>query len=197
MHNMGVFLISSWKDFIKQYKYKKDLTFIELWITYSYLFNITFTHMVADILGIDKSGFISLVQYAFLALPLAVGVFYVSTVVELKKVLNTTGLPNVPALIKKEFEEDNNLALAIFLAAKFIAITTIVSFSMILNLAGVILFALVGYGIQQITVTIVEKMLNLNLPLEQYIIEKQNVPVVVLYAGLVIGLSGLIGSLFL
>lgn len=153
--------------------------------------------MIADILGIDKTGFASLIQYAVFALPLAVGIFYFSTVIELKKVLKTTGLPNVPALIKKEFEVDNNLALAIFLAAKFIAITTIVSFSMILNPIGVILFALVGYAIQQITVSIVEKMLNLDLPLEQYIIEKQNVPVVVLYSGLVIGLSGLIGSLFL
>jgi len=153
--------------------------------------------MIVDIVWIDKSGITELVKYAFVAIPLVIAIFYFSTINELKKVLLTTSAKSVPELIKKEFEQDQNIALAIFLAAKFIAITTIVSFSMVMNLVGVILFSVLGYIIQILSVSLVEKMLSLNEPLVKYVIDKQNVPVVILYAGLVIGMSSLIGSLFL
>jgi len=151
---------------------------------------------IFSVLGLDPSGASQILQYLLVAIPLTMVMFYVTTVMEFRKLLISHNKGSVAELIKKEFEEDNNLALSIFLGAKFIAITTIISFAMVFNLLGVVLFTLVGYAIQVLSVIFIEKLFGIE-DLEDYILVKQNMPMVIFYSGLVIGLSALIGSLYI
>ena len=131
------------------------------------------------LLGIDKTGFVAMVQYLFVALPIFASIFYASTINSLKKHCKTD--KNVSTLLRRELFEDKNLALSIVLAGKLISIAMIVSTAMVFNLIGLVIFAVLAYLIQFFTVKGFELFLNIKDFMESTI-EEQNIPAAVLYA---------------
>jgi hypothetical protein len=49
-----------------------------------------------------------------------------------------------------------------------------------------VVFTVIAYLVQQFSVVLMEKLLNLEVSFEEYVLDKQNVPVVLLYSGVIV-----------
>lgn len=130
--------------------------------------------------------------YLFISLPLLIAIFYFSTILEInkyiKKLKNGWGILE---LIQKELLKENNISLSIFLGSKFLAIAIIISHAMVFNIVWVILFSIVAYLFQILTVYIFEKLMWVK-SLTAHILEEQNIWTAILYWFLVVWVSMLI-----
>lgn len=148
-----------------------------------------------NLIWIEKTGLIETAKYLGLVIPLFLFMFYVSSIVFLQNYLwklnkkNTPNL-NLTWLLKKEIIDENNISFSIFLWSRMISISIIISYALVLNFVWVIIFSILWYFIQLISIKIFEKLLNIDLI--NVLIEKQNIPVSILYWFLVISLSTLI-----
>lgn len=130
--------------------------------------------------------------YLFISLPLLITIFYFSTILELTKYIKKSkDNLSIIELIQKELLKENNIALSIFLGSKFLAIGIIISHAMVFNIVWVILFSVIAYLFQVLTVYIFEKVMWIKW-LTAHILEEQNIWTAILYWFLVVGLSMLI-----
>lgn len=143
---------------------------------------------------ITQSGLIELIKYIWVSLPLFLIIFYTTTWRYIKDhIKKNEKISNLTDFFHKEFRKENNIALSIFLWSKLISIATIIWYSMVFNIVWVILFSVLWYWIQVLTVKLFEKSLWIDNLYEE-IIEEQNIPTAIMYATLIISVSGLIWS---
>lgn len=156
--------------------------------------------MIDTLLWIDLWGLKALLSYLFIWIPLLFFIAYWSVFLKLnnyvKKQNWKTWVQGVTELLKKEFFVDKNNALAIFISARFLSASTIIASAMIFNLVWTIIFAILGFIIQEISVKILEKALSLK-SLTDNIIEEQNMAVSLLYLWVVLSLSVIVGTTML
>lgn len=147
-------------------------------------------------LWVDSKSLVLICKYLLVALPTFVIIFLFTIKQGFWFIAKEQWFQNVNELIAKELLEDNNKALSIFLWARAISIAFIISYAVAFNLLWIILFSILAYVLQEITVLFLEKSLKIT-NLELNIIEKQQTTVAILYWGLVIALSSLIGSILI
>ncbi|MDQ7009614.1 MAG: hypothetical protein Q9M94_04970 [Candidatus Gracilibacteria bacterium] len=98
--------------------------------------------------------------------------------------------------LKKELIEEKNTALALYMGATIFSVGVIISHTMALGLSGMVLFSIIGLGIQFGLVKLFEVMFGFKSFLS-YISDVQNVQIATLYSFLVISSSYIIGSTML
>lgn len=147
-------------------------------------------------LWVDTKSLVIIIKYLLVALPTFVIIFLFTIKQGFWFIAKDQWFNNVKDLISKELLEDNNKALSIFLWSRAISIAFIVSYATALNLLWIILFSILAYVLQELTVLFLEKSLKIT-NLELNIIEKQQTTIAIFYWGLVIALSSLIGSILI
>jgi len=103
---------------------------------------------------------------------------------------------SVAELLKKELINDNNLSLSIYVWWKLLAFWIIIAHTMALWYWYITIASILAYIIQIITIFIIWKLLIWE-NLTNFILEKQNVPVAILYSSIIISLSTIIWSVML
>lgn len=152
--------------------------------------------MFENILWIDTKSLLVIAKYLLVALPTFVIILMLTTLKWFSFIAKEQWFRNVKELISKELLEDNNKALAIFLAARAVSIAFIISYATAFNLLWIVIFSVLAYLLQEVVVFIIERLLNIS-NLELNIIEKQQTTIAIFYAWLAISLSSLIGSIFI
>lgn len=152
--------------------------------------------MFENILWIDTKSLLVIAKYLLVALPTFVIILMLTTFKWFSFIAKEQWFKNVKELISKELLEDNNKALAIFLAARAVSIAFIISYATAFNLLWIVIFSVLAYLLQEVVVFIIERLLNIS-NLELNIIEKQQTTIAIFYAWLAISLSSLIGSIFI
>ena len=152
--------------------------------------------MFENILWIDTKSLLVIAKYLLVALPTFVIILMLTTLKWFSFIAKEQWFKNVKELISKELLEDNNKALAIFLAARAVSIAFIISYATAFNLLWIVIFSVLAYLLQEVVVFIIERLLNIS-NLELNIIEKQQTTIAIFYAWLAISLSSLIGSIFI
>jgi len=147
-------------------------------------------------LWIDKMGLYSIFIYMAVSLPLAIIMLYVSIYKPSIDYIKKNKIKSIQKLFTREFYQEKNTALPIFIWSRIVSISIIISNAMVFNIFGVVIFSVFWYLLQELVVKIFQKIFWIDDMIKD-ILDNQNLQISIFYAFVSIGLSILIWAVMI